>query len=152
MPRSPKAGERPVSFSNPDKVYFPDGFTKGEMIRYYLDVAPYILPHLEARPVTLIRFPDGVRGGSFYEENAPSHAAQCITTDEVPRRHDEGDTGYTGTNDAETLAGCANLAAIELHPVVHRVPTIDTPADVAFGPDPGDGSDIFPCIDVALLQ
>jgi len=56
----PSAAVRPVSFSNLDKRYFPSGFTKGEMIHYYLEVAPYILPHLKDRPVTLIRFPDGV--------------------------------------------------------------------------------------------
>src|SRR5688500_14726463 len=151
MPRTPKAGERPVSFSNPDKVYFPSGFTKGEMIRYYLDVAPYILPHLEERPVTLIRFPEGVKGESFYEKNAPKHAPDWITTFKVPRRHHEGHINYILVNNAETLAWCANLGAIELHPFLHRVPEIDRPTHVAFDLDPGEGSDIFTCIEVALI-
>lgn len=151
MPRTAKAAERPVTFSNPDKVYFPSGFTKGEMIRYYLDVAPYILPHLHDRPVTLIRFPDGVKGESFYEKNAPKHAPAWLTTFAVPRRHHEGHINYILINNAETLAWCANLGAIELHPFLHRVPESDTPTHVAFDLDPGEGADIFTCIDVALI-
>jgi bifunctional non-homologous end joining protein LigD len=151
MPRTATAPERPVSFSNPAKVYFPSGFTKGEMIRYYLEMAPYILPHLEDRPVTLIRFPEGVKGESFYEKNAPKHAPDWITTFEVPRRHHEGHINYILINNAETLAWCANLGAIELHPFLHRVPEIDRPTHVAFDLDPGEGSDIFTCIEVALI-
>jgi bifunctional non-homologous end joining protein LigD len=151
MPRTAKAPERPVTFSNSGKVYFPSGFTKGEMIRYYLEVAPFILPHLEDRPVTLIRFPEGVKGGSFYEKNAPKHAPEWITTFEVPRRHHEGHINYILINNPETLAWCANLGAIELHPFLHRVPKIDTPTHVAFDLDPGEGSDIFTCIEVALI-
>jgi bifunctional non-homologous end joining protein LigD len=151
MPRTTKVPERPVTFTNPGKVYFPSGFTKGEMIRYYLEVAPFILPHLENRPVTLIRFPDGVKGESFYEKNAPKHAPDWVTTFEVPRRHHEGHINYILINNAETLAWCANLGAIELHPFLHRVPEIDQPTHVAFDLDPGEGADIFTCIEVALL-
>ena len=151
MPRSRKTASREVSFSNLDKRYFPSGFTKGEMIRYYLDVAPFILPHLEDRPVTLIRFPDGVKGESFYEKNAPAHTPEWVSTHPVPRRHHEGHINYILVNDAETLAWCANLGAIELHPFLHRVPDLDRPTHVAFDLDPGEGSDIFTCIDVAFL-
>jgi bifunctional non-homologous end joining protein LigD len=142
---------RPVSFTNPDKVYFPSGFTKGEMIRYYLEVAPFILPHLKDRPVTLIRFPDGVKGESFYEKNAPKHAPEWITTFQVPRRHHEGHINYMLINHPETLAWCANLGAIELHPFLHRVPDINQPTHIAFDLDPGEGADIFTCVEVALI-
>jgi bifunctional non-homologous end joining protein LigD len=151
MPRPAIASERPVTFSNPDKIYFPSGFTKGEMIRYYLEVAPFILPHLHDRPVTLIRFPEGVKGESFYEKNAPRHAPEWITTFAVPRRHHEGHINYILINNAETLAWCANLGAIELHPFLHRMPDIDVPTHVAFDLDPGEGSDIFTCVEVALI-
>lgn len=142
---------RPVSFSNLDKVYFPSGFTKGEMIHYYLEAAPFILPHLKDRPVTLIRFPDGVKGGSFYEKNAPKHAPDWISTYRVPRRHHEGQINYILINNPETLAWCANLGAIEFHPFLHRVPEIDCPTHAAFDLDPGEGADIFTCVEVALL-
>jgi len=150
MPSSAKGRTRDVSFTNPGKVYFPSGFTKGEMIRYYLEAAPFILPHLADRPVTLIRFPEGVKGESFYEKNAPAHAPEWITTYQVPRRHHEGHINYILINNAETLAWCANLGAIELHPFLHRVPEIDRPTHVAFDLDPGEGADIFTCVEVAL--
>jgi bifunctional non-homologous end joining protein LigD len=146
----PSAAVRPVSFSNLDKRYFPSGFTKGEMIHYYLEVAPYILPHLKDRPVTLIRFPDGVEGGGFYEKNAPKHAPDWISTFRVPRRHHEGQINYILINNPETLAWCANLGAIEFHPFLHRVPEIDSPTYVAFDLDPGEGADIVTCVEVAL--
>ena len=151
MRQSTSRAARPVSFSNLDKLYFPSGFTKGEMIRYYLEVAPLILPHLENRPVTLIRFPDGVKGGSFYEKNAPKHTPDWVTTFHVPRRRHEGHINYILINNAETLAWCANLGAIELHPFLHCVPQIDQPTHIAFDLDPGEGADIFTCIEVAQI-
>ena len=151
MARTAKAAERKVTFTNPDKIYFPSGFTKGEMVRYYIEVAPFILPHLEDRPVTLIRFPDGVKGESFYEKNAPRHTPEWVETFDVPRRHEAGHIHYILINNAETLAWCANLGAIELHPFLHRVPGIDRPTHVAFDLDPGEGADIFTCIEVAQL-
>lgn len=146
-----KTSVRNVTFSHVDKIYFPSGFTKGDMIRYYLEVAPWILPHLERRPVTLIRFPEGVKGESFYEKNAPPHTPDWVTTFAVPRRHHEGKINYILIDSAETLAWCANLGAIELHPFLHCVPAIESPTHIAFDLDPGEGSDIFTCVDVALL-
>ena len=110
--RTSKSG---VSFSNLNKVFFPKtGTTKGEVIKYYLDVAPVLLPHFRQRPVTLIRFPDGVRGEQFYEKNAPAHAPDWIKTTHVPRT-EGGVINYILINDAKTLAWVANIAAIELH-------------------------------------
>ena len=149
MPRTTKKSARQVSFSSVDKLYFPSGFTKGDMLRYYIGIAPTMLPHLEDRPVTLIRFPEGVNGESFYEKNAPKHAPDWIKTFPVPRHREDGFINYILINDAETLAWCANLGAIELHPFLHRAPKIDRPTHVAFDLDPGEGADIFTCIDVA---
>lgn len=149
MPRKTRPISAPVAFSNPDKPYFPSGFTKGEMIRYYLEVAPFILPHLRQRPVTLIRFPNGVRGESFYEKNAPAHTPEWVSTFDVPRHRHEGVIHYILVNSAETLAWCANLGAIEFHPFLHRAPAIEVPTHVAFDLDPGEGADVFTCIEVA---
>lgn len=69
---SRKATAPAVNFSNLDKIFFPsDGFTKGDLIRYYLEIVPALLPHFHNRPVTPIRMPDGVHGERFYEKNAP---------------------------------------------------------------------------------
>lgn len=138
-----------LSFSHPEKVYFPSGYTKGEMIQYYLEIAPTLLPHLKNRPVTLIRFPDGVKGESFYEKNAPSHKPDWVKTFPVARS-DGGMIDYILINDVETLGWCANLGAIELHPFLHRSPALETPTHVAFDLDPGEGADLLTCADVAF--
>ncbi len=151
MPES--AAKTPdVKFSNVEKMFFPEtGFTKGDLIRYYVGVAPFILPHLRRRPVTLIRFPDGVTGEKFYEKNAPKFAPPWVKTFAVPRRAHEGEINYIVIDDVKTLAWCANLAAIELHPFLHRAPAIDRPTHVAFDLDPGEGADLLTCIRVARL-
>jgi bifunctional non-homologous end joining protein LigD len=141
-----------VSFTHTEKVYFPTGkYTKGQMIRYYVDVADYILPHLKDRPVTLIRFPEGVTGEKFYEKNAPKFAPEWIQTFKVARHREEGSINYILINDLNSLAWCANIGAIELHPFLHKVPKIDQPTYVAFDLDPGEGSDLSTCAKVALL-
>ena len=140
-----------LNFTHTDKLYFPSGYTKGEMIQYYLEVAPFMLPHLKDRPVTLIRFPEGVRGESFYEKNAPAHAPEWIKTFPVPRGREEGHINYILINDVETLAWCANLGAIEIHPFLHRSPKIEQPTHVAFDLDPGEGTDVITCAEVAFL-
>ncbi|HZP61426.1 MAG TPA: non-homologous end-joining DNA ligase, partial [Opitutaceae bacterium] len=145
------SASRPVTFSHVEKVYFPNGYTKGDMLRYYVEVAPYLLPHLRQRPVTLIRFPDGVNGEKFYEKNAPAYAPGWIQTCAVPRHHHDGVINYILVNNAETLAWCANLGAIEFHPFLHKAPRLQTPTAVAFDLDPGEGADILTCIEVAHL-
>lgn len=150
MPKRKSRPPQPV-FSNVDKVFFPEnGFTKGEMIRYYLDVAPALLPHLRGRPVTLIRFPDGVRGERFYAKNVPAHAPDWIETARVPRT-EGGVVNYILVNDARTLAWCANMAAIELHPFLHRAADVRRPTHLAFDLDPGEGADLRACIDAGFL-
>lgn len=150
--RSPAPAPPEVKFTNLDKVFFPEtGFTKGELVRYYVDVAPFILPHLRGRPVTLIRYPDGVTGEKFYEKNAPKFAPPWIKTHEVPRRRHEGTTRYIVIDDAPTLAWCANLAAVELHPFLHRAPELDCPTQVVFDLDPGEGADLRDCARVGFL-
>ncbi len=140
-----------VSFTSVEKVYFPSGYTKGAMLQYYIAIAPTLLPHLRDRPITLIRFPEGVKGESFYEKNAPGFAPPWIRTFAVPRRVHEGDINYMLVNDANTLAWCANLGAIEFHPFLHRVPQLDRPTSVAFDLDPGEGTDVLTCAQVAFL-
>lgn len=146
-----KKASSEVTFTHVEKVFFPKvGFTKGQLIRYYIEVADHILPHLKDRPVTLIRFPDGVAGQKFYEKNAPKFAPPWIKTFSVPRRHEEGEIHYILINDVRSLAWCANIAAIELHPFLHRAPKLDRPTHVAFDLDPGEGADLATCAVVAL--
>ena len=76
-----KIGRRSVPLSNPQKVLYPDaGFTKADVVHYYLEVAPYLLPHLVDRPLTLKRYPHGVAGPFFYEKMCPTHRPAWVST------------------------------------------------------------------------
>src|SRR6478735_3435974 len=88
-------GGIPVAVSNIDKVlYTKYGFTKGQVIDYYIRISPYLLPHLKDRPITLKRYPNGVEGFFFYEKNCPSHRPGWVKTTEVSSRRAEGKIDY----------------------------------------------------------
>jgi len=153
-PRRAADAEPPgVTVSRPDKVLYPAvGFTKAQVVDYYAAVARFIIPHLEDRPVALHRYPDGVNGPSFWEKDAPRYRPSWIKTFPVPRRHSgEPPIQYVLINDRRTLAWAANLANLELHPFLHRVPAIDRPTAIVFDLDPGEGADILTCARVAVV-
>lgn len=144
-------GQR-IQVSNLDKVLYPDNqFTKGQVINYYIRVSEYLLPHFKNRPVTLKRFPDGVRGDFFYEKDAPGFAPKWIKTFPVPRRAGGKPIQYILINDLATLVWCANAASLELHPFLHCVPDLDRPRFVVFDLDPGEGANILTCAEVGFL-
>jgi bifunctional non-homologous end joining protein LigD len=143
---------RTIRLTNPDKLLYPRaGFTKRQVVEYYIAVAPYLIPHLTDRPVTLKRYPDGTRGQHFYEKDAPTFTPDWIKTFPVPRRAGGPDINYIIINDAASLAWCATLANLELHPFLHRIPRIDVPTAIVFDLDPGEGMDVLSCGEVALL-
>lgn len=147
-----EVGGRKISVSNLDKVLYPGNhFTKGQVIDYYIRASEYLLPHFRDRPVTLKRFPDGVRGESFYEKDAPRFTPEWIQTFPVPRRAGGTDIRYILINDLATLVWCANVASLELHPFLHRAPELQQPNSVVFDLDPGPGTDILTCAEVAFL-
>lgn len=127
-------------------------FTKANVIDYYVRVAPFLLPHLKNRPVTLKRFPEGVYGEFFYEKDAPSFTPQWVKTFPVPRRNKaEPEIRYILINNLPTLVWLANLANLEIHPFLHRVPKLDRPTAMVFDCDPGEGADVLTCARVALM-
>jgi bifunctional non-homologous end joining protein LigD len=143
---------RIVPVSNLDKILFPDGrITKAQVIDYYLRISDYLLPHLKNRPVTLKRYPNGALGEFFYEKDAPSFTPAWVETFPVPRRESEGTIRYILVNDRATLGWLANLANLEIHPFLHRVPNIDRPTTIVFDLDPGQGADVLTCARVAFL-
>lgn len=139
-----------LEVSNLDKVLYPKaGFTKGDMIDYYVRISPVLLPHLLSRPITLKRYPDGVDGFFFYEKKCPSHRPKWVKTAKVPKS--EGpDINYCLMNNLPTLVWAANLADIELHTFLHKAPAIRRPTTLAFDLDPGAPADIIDCCKVAL--
>ena len=143
---------RDVPVSNLDKVMFPDGHvTKADVINYYLGVSEYLLPHLKNRPLTLKRYPNGAPGEFFYEKDAPSFTPEWVRTFPVPRRESKRKINYVLVDDRPTLAWLANLANLEIHPFLHRVPEINQPTSIVFDLDPGNGADVVTCARVALL-
>ena len=102
------AGKK-VMVSNLDKVLYPAaGFTKRQVIDYYIRIAPVLLPHLKNRPITLKRYPDGVDGFFFYEKQCPSHRPDWVKTTEVPSQREEGKIDYCLMNDLPALVWAAN--------------------------------------------
>ena len=144
-------GGHRISLSNLEKVFYPaTGFTKGQVVDYYTRVAPFILPHLKDRPVTLQRYPDGIGGKFFYEKDAPAFTPKWLQTFPVPRRGGGSPIRYILINDLATLVWCANLASLEVHPFLHRAPAIDLPTAIVFDLDPGEGAGIRRCAEVAF--
>jgi bifunctional non-homologous end joining protein LigD len=144
------AGKK-VTVSNLDKVLYPAaGFTKGQVIDYYIRIAPVLLPHLKNRPITLKRYPDGVDGFFFYEKQCPSHRPDWVKTTEVPSQREEGKIDYCLMNDLPALVWAANLADLELHTFLHRAPAITRPTSLAFDLDPGAPAQMVLCCRVAL--
>ena len=147
-----RLGQHNIRLSNPDKVLYPrTGFTKRQVVEYYIAVARYLLPHLEDRPVTMKRYPEGTKGRHFYEKDAPTFTPDWVKTFPVPRRAGGPAIKYIVINDVATLAWCATLANLEIHPFLHRVPRLDAPTVVVFDLDPGEGTDVILCAQVALL-
>jgi bifunctional non-homologous end joining protein LigD len=148
-PSSIRAGKREVSVSNPNKVLYPDAaFTKGEVVQYYLGIAPVLLPHLKHRPLTLKRYPNGVTGPFFYEKMCPSHRPEWVATTRMKTTN--RDIDFCMVEDVATLVWIANLASLELHTLLSRATDLDRPTFMVFDHDPGEGADMLDCIRVAL--
>jgi bifunctional non-homologous end joining protein LigD len=130
---------------------YPSGFTKGQVIEYYIRISDYLLPHIRQHPITLKRYPDGTRAPHFYEKDAPKFTPKWIETFAVPRRGGGKDIRYVVVNDLPSLVWSANSANLEIHPFLARVPEIERPLSVAFDLDPGEGTDVLTCAAVAFL-
>jgi len=140
-----------LSVSNLDKVLYPKvGFTKGQVIDYFIRVAPVLLPHLKDRPLTMKRYPDGVEGEFFYEKNCPSHRPNWVKTAKVWSEGNQRRMHYCLANDLPTLVWAANLADLELHTSLSRKDKIERPTMMVFDLDPGPPADIVQCCQVGI--
>jgi len=142
---------RELSLSNLEKVLYPrTGFTKGQVVDYYTRVAPAVLPHLRARPLTLKRYPNGVEGGHFYEKQCPGHRPPWVRTAPVPVRSNGRTIDFCLAEDLPTLVWLANLADLELHTSLALAADVAAPTMIAFDLDPGPPATIVECSRVAL--
>jgi len=137
----PEGVDKPITFSNVDKVFFPEaGYTKGDIIQYYASVAPLLLPHLEGRPLSMSRYPDGITGQSFYEKRAPGHQPDWMRTAPVDSDSQGGVIDFLLADSEEALMWFANMGCIEFHPFHSTTADLDKPTYAIFDFDPAEGA------------
>src|SRR5271156_6053335 len=142
---------RHLKLSNLEKVLYPaTGFTKKDVIDYYVRIAPAILPHLAGRALTRKRYPDGVEGEPFFEKNAPMHKPDWVKTAPIWSGRNRRTVHYVLADDLTTLVWLANLAALELHPSLSLAKDIECPTMMVFDLDPGPPANIVQCCQVGL--
>ena len=140
--------DRVLRVTNLDKVLYPSGFTKRDVIEYLVHIAPVLLPHLRDRPLTLKRYPNGVEAGHFFEKNSPKHRPEWVQTTTVQMSSKSID--FTLAQDVPTLVWLGNLADLELHTSLSRAPEIERPTMLVFDLDPGPPATVVECCRVAL--
>jgi len=127
-----------VPLTHPDKVLFPaDGITKADLARYYADVADRMLPWLRDRPISMVRYPDGLDGKRFFQKSAPSYFPDWIRRVRVGK--EGGEVEHAVCDKPATLVYLANQACIEIHAFTSRVDKLDAPDQMVFDFDPPDG-------------
>jgi bifunctional non-homologous end joining protein LigD len=140
-----------LKLSNLDKVLYPqDGFTKGQVIDYFVRIAPALLPHLRGRPLTLKRYPNGVTGMHFYEKNCPAHRPDWVQVAPVWSSGNNKWINYCLAQDLPTLVWVANLADLELHTSLSLSADMMRPTFLVFDLDPGAPANIVQCCQVGV--
>jgi len=140
-----------LAVSNLDKVLYPKvGFTKGQVIDYYIKIAPVLLPHLKDRPLTMKRYPNGVDKPFFYEKNCPTHRPNWVKTAKVWSEGNNRYMHYCLAQDLPTLVWAANLADLELHTSLAKKADVAKPTMMVFDLDPGPPADIVQCCQVGV--
>ena len=141
-------GKRKVELSNLDKVIFPEeNIVKAEVIEYYLNIAPTLLNHIKGRALTLIRFPDGIHGETFYQKNRPDWSPDWIEFEKLGK---EEKKDYIIATEPASLVWLANLASLELHQLHSRRPNFDCPDYMVFDLDPPEGYDFQNVLPIAF--
>jgi bifunctional non-homologous end joining protein LigD len=126
-----------VRLTHQDKVYWPrDGYTKGDLVAYYREIAPVILPYLQGRPESLHRHPDGIEGESFFQKDVDHQPPDWVRTEEIYSESNKKDINYLVCEDEASLAYLANLGCIELNPWHSRVGKLERPDYLLIDLDP----------------
>jgi bifunctional non-homologous end joining protein LigD len=152
-----KKGSLELKLSNLDKVFFPaERITKGDLLEYYRAVAPVLVPHLEERPFTMVRWPDGIEGKKFFQKDAPSHMPEWIPTfrTQVSTRESPRQTRWVNfplVNDELALLWMVNMGCIDMNTWYSRIDRPERPDWVLFDLDPSPGVGFKETVQVALL-
>ena len=140
-----------VRLSNLGKVFWPEGFTKADLIKYYVEMAPVLMPHLKDRLFVMSRYPDGITGEFFYQKDCPEYAPEWIETVGLVSPDTGKVVNYIVCNNIATLVWLANQACIELHIWLARKAKLDYPDIVVFDLDPFPPAVFEDVLEVALL-
>lgn len=155
VPATVSRGRRSLRLSNLDKPFWPEeGITKGDLLAYYRDVAPVLVPHLRGRPFTMKRYPDGWQGKHFFQKQSPSHMPEWIRRAPFPASTREGEkrvVDYALVNDDLALLWMVNMGCIDLHTWTSRADRPERPDWVVFDLDPSEGVGFDAVVEVALL-
>lgn len=146
-----RIGDREVQLTNQDKVFFPAlGLTKGDLVRYYLEVCDAVLHHVQKRPMQMKRYPNGVDSEFFYQKRVPQPHPEWLET--VHIRFPSGRTAdFPVVNEAASLAWIVNLGCIELHTWSSRVHDIERPDYLLIDLDPSEGNPWAHVREIALV-
>jgi bifunctional non-homologous end joining protein LigD len=150
MPRVAVDGQV-LELKNLDKVFWPEGYTKGDLIKFYDEAAPCILPHLKGRPVVMNRFPDGVGGENFYQKECPDYAPEWIKTVPVAHRDAGKIVNYIVCDDKPTLLWLASQGCIEIHAWLAIREDLARPDIAVLDLDPMPGAPFPAVVEAALL-
>lgn len=133
-----KVGKINLKLTNLHKIYWPDeGITKGELVNYYTEIADVILPYLKDRPESLHRFPNGIKGTSFYQKDFDiNNIPEWLSTQEIYSESNRANVDYLVCSDKATLLYMANLACIEINPWNSRLKNLDKPDWLVIDLDP----------------
>jgi bifunctional non-homologous end joining protein LigD len=139
---------RRITLTHLDKALWPNGWTKGEALHYYAQVAAVMLPHLRRRPASFLRFPEGVDNAPFYVKHPPPGTPDWVGRAEVPGR--EGDKEHVTVDDLASLVVLANLGCLEVHVPQWTAPWPGVHDRLVVDLDPGPGTTVVHCARVAL--
>ncbi|MEW6171620.1 MAG: non-homologous end-joining DNA ligase [Bacillota bacterium] len=142
---------RALELKNLQKQYWPDGFTKGDLLRYYEGVAPFILPYLMDRPLVMHRFPDGIEGESFYQKECPDYAPEWVHTAAIEHRDAGKVVNYVIADNKSTLLWLVSQGCIEIHAWLATHKDIVRPDIAVLDLDPMPGAPFEAVIEAAIL-
>jgi bifunctional non-homologous end joining protein LigD len=128
VPERDPAGALPFQLTNLKKAFWPeDGYTKGDLLDYYREIAPWLLPYLRDRPLVMTRFPDGIGGKSFFQKDAPGFTPDWIRTERMWSEDTQREIDYFVCDDLASLLYVINLGSIPIHLWASRAPTLERP-------------------------
>lgn len=133
-----KINDKEFKVNNKDKIFYPKaGYTKKDIMNYYEKISPYMLLFLKDRPVSMLRFPDGINGKRFYQKDAPDYFPEWITTQKIKKKKG-GTTNYVICNNKAVLVYLASQACLTPHIWLSKIGEVKKPDKLIFDLDPSD--------------